>query len=396
MRPFRSLSLLFSSALLAMLPLMGASAQAFIFKGGETVMFNTYVTEDVYLGGETITIQKDVEGDLWVAGGDVTVNGAVSGDVLIFGGNVLMNGAVKDDVRVAGGTLTLNGNVDGDLVVVSGTVDVAATSTIQGDAMFLTGVGNFYGTLNKSLTGYLGRLVIGGKVNGNVNVHASEELVLLESGVVSGNLIYFAPQKMTEFGGTVAGEITYNEIQAGSDKFKENLLQIVNRGSFAAVMASYFSLLLIGILALMFMPRYWDRMNETLKKNAFKSMGVGFFGLILMVVIMGLSAATVIGAPFSLILLALMFLLIEFGRIAAGYFMGGLLLKHPEKRGFLKHRPKGRAYLQLAAGLLLIKLFMFIPYVGWVLRLALFFAGVGALILTQRETHQRLAKERLV
>ncbi|MFA6435842.1 MAG: hypothetical protein WCW30_01760, partial [Candidatus Gracilibacteria bacterium] len=159
MRPLRSLSLLFSGALLAMLPLMSVSTQAFIFQSGEKVMFNTYVTEDVYLGGETVTIQKDIEGDLWVAGGNVTVNGAVSGDVLIFGGNVLVNGAVKDDVRVAGGTLTLNGNVDGDLVVVSGTVDVAATSTIQGDAMFLTGVGNFYGTLNKSLTGYLGRLV---------------------------------------------------------------------------------------------------------------------------------------------------------------------------------------------------------------------------------------------
>lgn len=396
MRIFRSLSLLFSSAILAILPLMGASAQAFIFQGGEEVMFDTYVTEDVYLGGGTVTIQKDVEGDLWVAGGDVTVNGAVSGDLLVLGGNVLVNGSVKDDVRVAGGSLTLNGNVGGDLVVASGTVDVASTSTIQGDAMFLTGGCNFYGTLNKSLTGYLGRLVIGGKVNGNVDVHASGGLVLLESGVISGNLTYFAPQKLTESGGTVTGEVSYNEIQAGSDKLKENLSRFMNRGSLAIMMISYLSLLLIGVLALAFMPRYWDRMNETLKKNAFKSVGVGFFGLILLIVIIGISAATVIGAPFSLILLALLFMLIEFGRVAAGYFVGGLLFKHPEKRGFLKHRPRSRSYLQLAAGLLFIKLLMFIPYVGWLLRLALFFAGVGAMILTQRETHQRLAKERLV
>ncbi|MFA6436029.1 MAG: hypothetical protein WCW30_02745, partial [Candidatus Gracilibacteria bacterium] len=197
-------------------------------------------------------------------------------------------------------------------------------------------------------------------------------------------------------GGTVGGEVTYNEIQAGSDKFKESLLRLVDQGSFAAVMASYFSLLLIGFFALLFMPRYWDRMNETLGKNAFKSIGVGFFGLILLGVIIGISAATIVGAPFSLILLALLFMLIEFGRVAAGYFMGELLLKHPWKRGFLKHRPRSRSFFQLAAGLLFVKLLMFIPYVGWLLRLALFFAGVGALILTQRETHQRLVKERLV
>ena len=153
-------------SLIAVLLLMGtmffaAPAQALILQAEDELFFDEYVTEDVYLAGGVVTIQQDIDGDVFVAGGDVTINGVVGGDLFVAGGNVLVNELVRDDVRMIGGSLTLNNEVGGDLIVIGGSADINPESIIQGDVVSISGKTNLYGTVNKSVRGILGRLMLG-------------------------------------------------------------------------------------------------------------------------------------------------------------------------------------------------------------------------------------------
>lgn len=376
--------------------LFSGVANALLLKADDDLVLNTFLTEDVYLAGGSVTIQQDIEGDLLVAGGDVTVNGAVNGDVFVAGGTVLINGVVKDDLRMVGGTLNLNGSVGGDLVVIGGEVDVNQGVNINGDVVLVSGKTNLYGTVNRSVNGVLGRLVIGGTVNGNVHVRATEKVVLLNSGRIAGDLTYLSPERLEDHGGVIDGETSFNAILSSTDKVKEGLQQFLSGGYVLGKLWSLLSLLLIGSLIVAFMPNLFHRASERIHGEGLKSLGIGFLVFVLAGFASLLAVLTVIGVQLGFIVIALLFVLGEVGRIATAYWLGSLIVRDDVKKGIAKKRAFGKHFLVLLLGLFIFKLIGLIPVFGWFVGLLAFLIGSGAIVMVQRTAYRQLIKERML
>lgn len=372
------------------------SAQALILRSENELIFDEYVTEDVYLAGDNVTIQQDIEGDLFVASGTVTVNGTISGDIMAAGGTILVNGEVKDDIRLLGGSLEVNGVVGGDLLAIGGDLTLHQDASVEGDVVLLGGSANLYGTINNSVNGIIGRLILGGQVNGNVDVRVTEKLILLKDAIVAGDLTYFAPQKIEDHGGTIGGETSYNEIISNTDRLKEQVRDFFNRAQFYGTLLSYLSLLLIGGLLLVVFSNLFHRTSEQIQSSPLKCFGIGFLVFLVGGFASILSLFTVVGISLSFMAVAILFVLGEVGRIATGYWLGSLLVRGELKRNASSRRVFWRRFGTLALGLLLLKLLVMIPYFGWALGFVFFLTGAGAIFLVQRSNFHHLRKERLI
>ncbi|HCW32819.1 MAG: hypothetical protein UT55_C0022G0002 [Candidatus Peregrinibacteria bacterium GW2011_GWE2_39_6] len=376
--------------------LFAGAAHALILQSGRDVFLNEYVTEDVYLAGSNVTIQQDIDGDLFIGGGNITINGIVNGDVFVAGGNVLVNSQVQDDVRVLGGALSINGNVGGDLILLGGSVDVKADTTVEGDVLLLAGNANLYGIVNKGVRGVFGRLVVGGRINGNVDVRATEKFVLLDTGHIGGNVTYFAPGKMEDYGGIIDGKISFNKIMSNTEQIKSRVNTFLSHGRFVGITWNYLSLLLIGLVIMAFVPFYFHRTSEQIRREGLRCLGKGFLVFVLGGVASVIAFFTVVGVQLSFIVVALLFVLGEVGKIAAGYWAGSLLLKEESKRGTAKIRGFWRHFLTLAIGLLILNLLGILPVIGWMVGFVTFLIGAGAIFLVQMELHRHLRKEKMV
>ncbi|MBT7484472.1 hypothetical protein HN748_04080 [Candidatus Peregrinibacteria bacterium] len=387
----RKFTAIFSLALLGSL-IMATTAHALILQASDELFFDEYVTEDVYIAGGNVTIEQDIDGDLFVAGGDVTVNGIINGDLFVAGGNILINEEILDDVRVIGGAMTLNRNVGGDVILIGGTMDLAQDAEIAGDVISLSGRTNLYGTVNKSVRGILGRLVLGGTINGDLDVRVTEKLVMLNDAHVVGNVKYFAPEKIEDHGAVIDGEVSFNEILSSSDKVKEGVRGLLSSGSIVGKLWGYLSLLLIGGLFIGFFPNLLHRASTRIKTKAAKSFGIGFLVFILGGTVSVIAAFTVIGVQLAFIVMALLFVLGELGRVTAGYFIGTLIIRDKSKKGTQKKRVFLRHFGVLALGVLILKVISFVPVLGWIAGFVFFITGAGALFLALRTTYRELIK----
>ncbi len=391
MSRFSKFTALFSLVLFGSM-LFAITANALILQSGEELFFDEYVTEDVYIAGGNVTVQQDIEGDLFVAGGDITINGIINGDLFVAGGNVLVNEEVKDDVRMVGGALSLNRSVGGDVILIGGSADVGQDVVIEGDLVALSGKANLYGTVNKSVRGILGRLILGGTVNGDVDVRVTEKLVLLNTGHVVGNVKYFAPEKIEDHSGVIEGEISFNEVLSSSDKVKEGVRGFLSSGSLIGKFWGYLSLLLIGGLFIWLFPNLLHRASTRIKTKGTKSFGVGFLVFILGGTLSVIAAFTVIGVQLAFIIMALLFVLGELGRVSAGYAIGTLIIRDNSKKNTQKKKVFLRHFGVLALGVLILKLISFIPVLGWIAGFVFFITGAGALFLALRTTYKDLIK----
>lgn len=391
----RRFSLLSSLALLASL-MMAAPAHALVLQAQDEVFFNTYVTEDVYVAGNNVTIQQDVDGDLFIAGGNVTVNGMVSGDLFVGGGTVILNGPIKDDVRMLGGALSLNSTVDGDMIVIGGTVDLNKDTLVAGDLVVLAGNANAYGTVNRSVRGILGRLTLGGAVNGDVDVRVTEKLVLLNTGHVFGNLKYFAPERVENHGGAIDGEMSFNEILSSTEKVKEGLRQFLNIGQLAGKLWSFLALLVVGLFMLRLVPHGLERASEQIKAEGLKSFGIGFLVFVVGGMASLLAMFTVVGVQFGFILAAFLFVLGELSRVVSAYWLGAALARRGASKKMSSRRLYWVRFGTLALGLLLVKLIGMIPVLGWVAGFAFLMLGAGGLFFIMRSNYRYMSKEKLI
>lgn len=391
----RKLALLSTSVLIGSLIFAGV-AQALILHAEDEVFFNDYVTEDVYLAGGNVTIQQDVEGDLFIAGGNVTVNGIVNGDLFIAGGTVILNGSVTDDLRMIGGSLSLNGNVDGDMIVLGGSVDLNKEIVVAGDLVVLAGSANVYGTVNRSIRGIMGRLTLGGTVNGDVDVRVTEKLVLLNSAHIFGNIKYFAPEKIEDHGGLIDGELSFNEILSSGEKVKEGVKKFFNKGYLVGKLWSFFALLLVGLFMIWLVPNGLQRTSDQIKKEPFKSFGMGFLVFVVGGMASMISIFTVIGVQLGFIMMAFLFILGELARVISAYWLGTLIIHTTSAKKVSSRRLFWIHFGVLALGLFLMKLIGMIPMVGWIAGFVFLMMGAGAWFMIARANYRQLSKEKLV
>ncbi len=348
-------------------PLVGFAAT---FRTGDTVDLRggEGIADDVYAAGGTVTSASIITGDLYAGGGTVLVTGPVSADAVIGGGTVTVTSTIGDDLRIGGGTIIVQGTVGGDVVVGGGQIHLAGRS-ISGDVLAGGGMVRVDSPVAGDLKAGGGEVYINAPVSGNVTIEA-EKITLGSNAVIIGNLTYKSPQEVVmEPGAEVRGQTTYTPTPHRSDA--------------GAALAAFLSIaLLIKILMLLagalvfglIFNRYSTRLVHDSFAKPLAHAGVGLIVLILMPVLSILLLVTVIGIPLGILGFLAFGALMIFSWLMAPVLLGSFIYQWFMKGSYLVN------WKTILVGVLAYVILSHLPFIGWLLQLALMLVTLGAIV----------------
>lgn len=355
------------------------------FKTGESVDIpeSEKTLKDAYLFGETVTVDGPVQNDLTAAGGSLTFNGNISGSLLAAGGNLYIRSHVGNTIRVAGGEIVISGPVDNDVVIAAGTARVTKSASISGDLIFTGGKLDIEAPIKGNVTIYAGAVNIDSTVNGNVNGEVGE-LMLGNSAVINGNLVYKADNKAkSESNAVVKGKHEYTKIEPKQEKPK-GLVSAFTISAFYKLVVD----IIITLLLITYLPLF---VTKILTRNSSSPLSSAGSGLIFLLVWPALCIFLLLffwlGFA-SLFLYALALIIALFmTKIQLGYW----ILQWWNKREKKTYDLDWKAAI---VGSISLFILLLIPLLGWLTVFIIFLISLGGIVHYSREvlSTQRIKK----
>jgi len=356
-----------AASLLAWLP-VGASAADLRQGPSVTLGQGQTINDDIYAAGGTISIDGNVNGSVIAAGGTITVSGTVSRDVMVGGGTINVTGKVGGSIRAAGGNLTISGPVEQDVVITGGTVDIASGGTIGRDLVIAGGTATVAAPVARRVTMGAGDVTLRGRVGGDVR--GSVDRLRLDGAQIGGNLDYTSDNSVVlANGASVAGTTTrHTPTERGTGGVA---------GGFLGWLRGLIGIFALGVLLLLLLPRFSTRSIDTLRAEPWASLGIGAAILVvtpivaLLVFVVGLLLG---GWWLGLLLVPLWILALAIGYVVSGFLLGRLIFA---RLGWGQYHD----ILALLGGLFALTVVGLVPLIGWLVSLAAFVAGAGAVAL---------------
>ena len=318
-----------------------------VFLFGKQAVISTEVQDNALLVAQVAEVRDGfVDGDLLAVGEVITIDAPVAGDVYAFGGTLQIKdeGVVGGDIYIGAGKLVVEGKVGGQ---------------IQGGvgAAFIDGP-----------VGEICELEVG-------------ELRLGENAHIAGDLVYSAPeQAIIEGGAVIAGvtqftEVVSEECEGCDDDDDGSIL-----GWLFMHIWLFLAALLTGSVLIRITGPAASRTSAALLGQPGRSLGLGFVAMIVIPVASLMAIALVIPMPLGFIGLAL---------YGIAFYVTGLIAAHAVGRALMRRftgRDEVSPYASLAVGLLVVQFFLAIPFVGFLARMAILSAGLGALWVASRDS----------
>ena len=355
------LVLLFLSVILICAP---ATATEMVAADQFTIEEGEVLEDDLLVAGDTIMINGDVSGDLIAAGGSIKVAGRVDDDAWIAGGSLIIDGKIGDDLRAAGGDIRLRGSVADNAMIAGGTITTSSNSDVVGDLDVAGGSIEIAGHVGADLSCGGGSVVIGGAVDGNATICA-DNIQILQSARIQGDLKYTSDKEIEIPEGTVIGDVVYKR----SEKKVEDIYSKTTSS-----IISFLSILLIGLLMVRFTGNTTIRVSDTIAAHFLKSLGSGVLLLIVIPLIALILMLTVIGIPLGLIVLFAYIVILYISKIFVGLAIGRRILTYAKQE-------ISSPYWHLIVGLIVIAFATRIPLLGFLISLIVILAGLGALVM---------------
>jgi cytoskeletal protein CcmA (bactofilin family) len=317
-----------------------------LFVGGRYLEVDGYIDGDVYAGCERITINGDVADDVRAAGSEVTVRGTIGDGFLGMGGMVLIEGEIGGDVIAYGGTVRLTPNT-----IIKGNVYI--------------GCGEFHldgGRIGGDIQGGADKIYLNGSIKGAVKLEAEE----------------------IAFGEQYAAAETHlklkREIDPGTLKnAPENLeIEVVPHEKFYQSGFFYWAFLaalIVGGLIIAFLKNFVRDYLDSAQRFIGRNLGVGILILVIVPIAVVILLVMVLTIPVGLITLALYLILLYLSSIFTALFAGDYIQKLWHKNG------APYLFLSLLIGLLAVFLLTELPFIGWLIEIAVISFGCGSLIL---------------
>ncbi len=347
-------SVKFTILIVAFFLLIGTASAVTSFSADGSVNIIENTTDDLYLAGGEVNVIGNVEGDVVAAGGEITIDGDVYGDVILTGGTVIINGNVQDDVRVAAGNVLVAGDVGDDVVAATGNFFLASPATVSGDIFLSSGNAFLYGDVEGSVSGNADELLLGGNINGTLEIETNELDVLPEA--------------------TVAGETDSEAMELATQNRNDRGFGAFSAGLwlFRLVM-----LLLTAIFFVSILPEKMETMVADLPERIFQKAGIGLLAVIAAIFGSLFLLITVIGIPLASAVLLILALTLYSARVIFGMWIGELILK--------RVRPESSAYASIIVGVIVLFIFSSLPIVGgWIYWISTFIS-IGAIYYITRD-----------
>lgn len=355
-----------------------ASAAKIIEQG--SIDADTVINDDVIISGDNVLIQGTVLGDVMATGGQVEITGNITGDLMVGAGRVVIDGIIGDDLRVGTGELIVNGHVGDDLMVFAGNVMISDEAEIGGDMTFGSGQMELKGMVQGNVIGGAGDVTLAGPVGGDVDIEV-ENLKVLQTTHINGNLKYSSPEEVSIASGIVDGSIEF--IEEGRKG-----VESIPGTSIIGWLIRYLFLLVIGLVALAFMPNRTVAIAQAIPENPLKNL---LFGLVLLVagfVVSILLFVTVIGIPLGMIMLFETIFVMYAVRLFFGLWLG--------RQIFSRLGKESKPWMDMVLGLFVLFILTSLPWVGGLIYLLVTFVAVGVLFKAQKQFYTELREQRML
>jgi hypothetical protein len=264
--------------------------------------------------------------------------GAEDAVVVVSGDVVVGRGETVDGVFIVNGDARIAGHVDGDVILLSG--DAIVSGTIGGDLFTAGGEA---------------RLLASAEVTGDVGYGDERPRIALDARV-HGDV---AKQGWPDVGGVLSWV-----------------------GSFLVWLTVTLSTLVLGALLLLIAPRAADALEARSRERIGPVIAIGIAILIVLPLTAFLAAITVLGLPLALGIVLSLLPLGAVAYVAAAYALGRRVVRPPRER-----------MLSFFAGLAILRLATFVPFLGVLVGLAALVFGlglIGAAIGAAREPADRV------
>ena len=364
----------------AALPLRSHAFELRQSKGATTVPAGETIDDTVLAAGQTVSIDGDVNGDLIAIARVVTIRGHVAGDVITAGETVEIQGGVGGSVYAAGRGVTIkqmhvgrNLYTAGRDVAVEAGVEVAGNAAAAGDSVSVDG------KVGVDLLTAGNALVMRGEVTRNVNAFG-QTITLLPPASVGGNLVAHvraADNLQIAPGATVRGNVD-KQISTGPPGARVSKYLMTSFYTWQVVrLAAAF---LIGLLLLwVFVGLRTAPLADA--GAGVKAGAIGLVAAIALPVVAFIACITVVGIPLGIVTLILWLLGLYLAKIVVAQLIGRKL--------FASAHGVPHYAATLLAGLVIVFVAINLPWIGWLIGIAVTLLGLGMIVtyVSERSGH---------
>jgi hypothetical protein len=369
--------------------LFPACVSAYEVKTGTTVYIDKdeVIEGNLYAGANIITIDGIVKGDVICGGQTININGRVEGDVICGGQSINLNGFIDGSARVAGNTININNEITRGVQAFGASIIFGTDAQIKRDVFVAGAFGDMRGQIEGDLHGALANLTLDGKVDKNVKLRLDERirdkksgfskgleapLIVTKNAIINGNLYYTSGiEAKIEDGATINGETGHSYIKSKREKNSgvENWAW--------ELLFSIFASLVVGLVIVNIFGEKVKKMTEVMKTKISLSIGIGVIIMFITPLIILFLLITIIGAPLSLMLLALFMIALYISKIFTAIIIGDYLFQKTMKK-------KQTLLWSMVLGIVATYFIYSIPVLGWLLCLFATWYGLGGLWLYLR------------
>ena len=352
----------------------GAAAQESTVRNGS----------DLFVSGDTVLNSIDHNGDVFAAAEAAVVAGTSLGDLHVTGFDVSVGTDVAEDLYAAGANVTLRSNVGGDSSAFAFTLHTTPDARTTGNARLAGNTVTIEGPVEGALMVAGRTVILNAPITGDVRVTANS-LTFGENAKVDGVLSYSTPEQVAVPERVAAPDrVQYSKLDFdGTWGDVRKVIPVSDLPGlptafsvFGAFLVSLLFFMLLGALALGFMPKRLERMRAGIARAPARSVSLGAIGLSLLFGLVPIAGMTIIGLPFIPInLLAIVVVW------TLGYALGSYTIAMALWNAFGGAPEPGivTRILLLAAAVTLVALLNFVPFLGWVVNFTLVLLGIGAI-----------------
>lgn len=284
---------------------------------------------DIITGNPNVVIEEDevIEDDLFVSGAVVEIHGTVIGDVFASGQEVIVDGTIEGALVMTGQFLELNGEVDGMLaaggygITLGPNASVSRSAYIGGFSMeadegSMIGRSVYVGGYQLVLNGEIGRDVAAGagavELNGSVGGDVVLDMGEVTSegapptdwrGFLPGGVRVIEPGFRQGDQAEVEGLIRHTtspgiDLPAARTPRPGTIFGAATTNLFISRLGEFLAILIVGALALRFLPGLMQSARTYADENILRSAGYGCLSMIIFAVAVPVGAGLLLLAAF--------------------------------------------------------------------------------------------------
>ncbi len=321
-----------------------------------------------FASGDEVLILGTVNGDVYAAGGTVRIEGTINGDVLAAGGTVRISGTVTDDVRAAGGNIECSGSVGKNITIAGGNLHLTKDAEVGGGLLAAGGEIHLEGSVQRDVMLTGGDAQVSGFVGGDVKF-AGGGIMAIQGARIQGDLQAAVgnPERTQIDPGTVDGTVEITTRKPDTRGFILGLSPF----RFWLKIIWALSLIISAIVLILVTPVAVGDVGRAVWQHPWWCLLWGVVGLLVTPLIVLAVCATIVGLPLGLFLLTLYLWCLYLSQMVLGVVVG--------QRVFMP-ASTGRLMLAAVAGIILVQVLTFVPYLGVLVIIAGLLLGLGGII----------------